>query len=474
MIVMKFGGTSVGSVDALRQVAVIVRRELDAQQTRPGVVVVTSAMSGVTDLLSAAAQAAANADHDRTEATCSRLRTQHAEVTETLVDDADVRWRLTAELEETIRQLRRVLDSIAVLGELTPRGNDWICGTGEQVMAPLLTEVLKSAGVAAVHANARSLIVTDDNFGAAEPLVSETESRCQTQLTPLLAQGRAVVTGGFIGSTFDGLHTTLGRGGSDYSAAILGAALDADEIQIWTDVSGVKTADPKVVPDARSLREITFPEIAELAYYGARVIHPKTVRPAIRKGIGLRVLNTFEPDHAGTRVIADEQRARQAGIKAISAIRDMNMIMIEGRGMIGVPGIAARAFRAVSDVNANVLMISQSSSEQSICFVVPDDSADMVINALRREFSMELDRGYIERIDGDPDIVIVAAVGQAIRHTPGIAARVFSALGDARINVVSIAQGASDTMISLVVVRDAADAAVNTLHRAFNLAQPTG
>ena len=469
MITMKFGGTSVGSSDALRQVCEIVRQAHGQPQERLGVVVVTSAMSGVTDALLRAAEAAVKNNLEICTETCNLLQEKHTEVLETLIPDLAIREQLTTELAQTLRYLRRLLESVAVLGELTPRGRDWIAGTGEAIMGPLLTQVLCGAGLPACYIDARTFIVTDCVFGGAEPLIEETERRCRTRLMPLLEEHKVVVTNGYISATADGIPTTLGRGGSDYTAAIIGAALEVDEIQIWTDVRGVKTADPRVVPEAHTLREISFSEMAELAYYGAKVLHPKTVRPAIRKSLPLRVLNTFEPGDPGTRVVNDDQLTLKGDIKAVTAIHNMNMIMIEGRGMIGVPGIAARTFKTVSDVQANVLMISQSSSEQSICFVVPNESAQSVIGVLRQEFSQELERGYIEKIYGDPDIVILAAVGQAIRHTSGIAAKVFTALAEARINVISIAQGASDTMISMVVSRYEADAGVRALHRAFVL-----
>ncbi len=467
MIVMKFGGTSVGTLAALQQVCEIVQQAHNQTESRPGLVVVTSAMSGVTDALLEAAAAAVQGHLDTCHETYRQLQRKHEEVLERLVPTPTVREHLAAELMHTLRHLRRLLESVAVLGELTPRGRDWIAGTGETIMGPLLTQVLCGTGLPACYVDARTLIVTDCVFGGAEPLSEETEYRCRTQLVPLLNDHRVVVTNGYISATIEGVPTTLGRGGSDYSAAILGAALEADEIQIWTDVRGVKTADPRVVPEARTLREISFSEMAELAYYGAKVLHPKTVRPIIRKGLALRVLNTFEPCDPGTRVVHDDQLTLTGDIKAVTAIYNMNMIMIEGRGMIGVPGIAARTFQAVSDVQANVLMISQSSSEQSICFVVPNESASTVIEALQAEFHPELARGYIEKIEGNPDIVIIAAVGQAIQHTSDIVAKVFTALAQAQINVVSIAQGASDTMISVVVPRYVAHEGIRALHQAL-------
>ncbi len=281
-----------------------------------------------------------------------------------------------------------------------------------------------------------------------------------------------VITG-FIGATPEGVPTTLGRGGSDYSGAIVGAVLDADEIQIWTDVNGVMTADPRIVPNARSLNQLSYEEVAELAYYGAKVLHPKTVTPALEKNIPLRVLNTFEPGHPGTRIVAQSDGAALGTVKAITSIRGMNLITVGGRGMIGVPGTAARTFGAVANVGANVLMISQSSSEQSICFVVPDASAPTVIDALRREFKSELERHYIDQIAGHENVAIIAVVGSGMRGTPGLAANIFQAVGKHQINVIAIAQGSSEANVSLVVDAAQAAQAVGAIHNIFELHMPT-
>jgi aspartate kinase len=265
----------------------------------------------------------------------------------------------------------------------------------------------------------------------------------------------------------------LGRGGSDYSAAILGSALDADEIEIWTDVNGVMTADPRVVSNARSLNQLSYEEIAELAYYGAKVLHPKTVKPAIAKSIPVLVLNTFNPEHPGTRIVDRAEQSSQGGVKAVTAIRNLNLITVAGRGMIGVPGIAARTFGSVARVDANVLMISQSSSEQSICFVVPENGAASVVAALQEEFKGELEREYIDRISDHPGIVIVAVVGSAMRGIPGLAAGIFRAVGQEQINVIAIAQGSSEANVSLVVEDARANDAVRAIHDMFELDKPT-
>ncbi|MEZ4638284.1 MAG: aspartate kinase [Caldilineaceae bacterium] len=343
-------------------------------------------------------------------------------------------------------------------------------GLGERMAAPLLAAVLRAKGLHAEFVDAGELIITDDEFGNASPKMEQTITRCINRLQPMVQSGVVPVITGFVGASEKGVPTTLGRGGSDYSAAIIGAALDTDEIQIWTDVDGVLTADPRIVKNARTLPELTYDEVAELAYYGAKVLHPKTVTPAVEKKIPVVVLNTFNPAHPGTRIVDTLSRPNTVGtVKAITAIRNMRLITVAGRGMMGVPGIAARTFGAVARQRANVLMISQSSSEQSICFVAPDNEAVGVVSALNQEFERELGRGYIEKIDSQRDIVIVAVVGSGMKGTPGIAARVFNALGEHGINVIAIAQGASEANISLVVFTGDADNAIRAIHDAFAL-----
>jgi aspartate kinase len=287
------------------------------------------------------------------------------------------------------------------------------------------------------------------------------------RLRPLLERGETPVVTGFIGATADGVQTTLGRGGSDYSASILGAALDADEVWIWTDVDGVMTANPSEVTGAQTLPEISYSEASELAYYGAKVLHYKTILPAFRQRIPVRILNSFNPTHPGTRVSV-EGDASVPGVKAVTSIRSVSLIGISGTGMQGIPGIVAKAFDVVAEQQSNVLMISQASSENNICFVISAAEAPGVVRALRSALDVELSRGHIEEIAAQP-VAVVAAIGDRMRGTPGIAATVFGALGAERINVIAISQGSSERNISLVVAESDATAAVRALHQAFRL-----
>jgi aspartate kinase len=279
----------------------------------------------------------------------------------------------------------------------------------------------------------------------------------------LLREGILPIVTGFIGATGDGVTTTLGRGGSDFTAAILGDCLDADEVWIWTDVDGVMTADPRIVANAQVIPVLSYSEVSELAFFGAKVLHPRTIRPVIERGIPLWVKNTFNPACAGTRIVREPQ-STPGTVKAVTAIKGLSLVTVEGRGMMGVPGIAARTFAAVASQGASVLMISQSSSEQSICFVIPMDSVEPVLQAIKDEMALELQRQDVDRISAVDDVVIVTAVGAGMRGTPGVAQGIFAALGASAINVIAIAQGSSECSVSLVVGADAARDAVQQIH----------
>ncbi len=398
-LVMKFGGTSVGSADAIRGTADLI---LQARETWGDVVVVASAMGSkpvkVTDLLlQGAHRALSTGDQSVCIESADQLRAIHFETIDALLAPEGERQQVMAEIERFVERFRALCSAVCVLGEITPRALDTISGMGEQMSVRILAAYLRQEGHAAEAIDATRLIVTDDHFQQATPLPNLTREMTTAVLNPLLKRGVIPIVTGFIASTAGGLTTTLGRGGSDFSAAILGQALSADEVWIWTDVDGVMSADPRLVPGARSLPELTYREVSELAYYGAKVLHPKTMRPCVENGIPLRIKNTFNPDHPGT-VIVEETDGGNGAFKAVTAIKGVSMITVEGKGMIGVPGIAARTFGAVARLNVSVLLITQASSEQSICFIVPEEAMDNVIAGLEEEFSAELARRDIERI----------------------------------------------------------------------------
>jgi aspartate kinase len=469
LIVMKFGGTSVGVAARMAHAAdLAVASAAEGHQ----VVVVTSAMSGVTnDLIQAAEQASQGHWHPQVR---DRLFDRHKAIADQLIGDEPARHRaVLAELSARLERFEKLCFGLSMVHELTPRLLDAISGTGELLCAPLLAGTIARRGRRSEAVDATELIVTTDQFGAAEPLVEETREKTRARLLPLVAESAIPVVTGFIGATADGVLTTLGRGGSDYSATIIGAALDAGEVWIWTDVDGVMTANPAEVPEACTLPEISYSEASELAYYGAKILHYKTILPASRRGIPVRILNSFNPRHPGTRVSADGHPSAR-GVKAVTSIRNVALVAISGTGMQGIPGIAAKAFDVVAVERANVLMISQASSENNICFIVNAADAARVVRGLRSAFEFELMRGHVEDISAEHSVAIVAAVGEGMKGTPGIAAKVFGALGAAGLNVIAISQGSSEQNISLVVTeRDAADA-VRAIHRAFELEKPIG
>jgi aspartate kinase len=392
------------------------------------------------------------------------LQARHQVVIDELLSDDGERVELSALIDEYIGELSAYCRSIHVLGEVTPRGMDTITSLGERMNARVVAAALREDGLNVQAIDATELIVTDTTFQNAIPMKDATRIKIRARLDPLLQEKVVPVVTGFIGATETGITTTLGRGGSDYTASILGDCLDASEVWTWTDVDGVMTADPRVVPEARVITELSFNEVSELAYFGAKVLHPKTLRPIIERDIPLWVKNTFNPSFPGTRIVRSPRTVKDK-VTAISTIRNLSMITVEGRGMMGVPGIAARTFAAVARQGASVLMISQASSEQSICFVIPTEAADVVIQSVEAEMELELARRDIDRVWEQPDIVIVTAVMAGLRHTPGIAGRIFSALGEADINVIAIAQGSSEYSISIVVAAQDADHAMRQIHQ---------
>ncbi len=465
---MKFGGTSVGDAACIARVAQIVR---DASGEGP-VVVVVSAMSGVTNRLVSAAARAEAGNREQVAELFAALRQQHQAALEILIQQSDKRSRLAAAMEDIFREGERLCEGTTLLRELTPRTLDSVSSLGERLSAPLVSGALESLGVRSEAIEATDLVVTDSYHGGAEPLMNRTRERCGARLRPLLDRGVVPVVTGFIGANEEGVLTTLGRGGSDYSATILGAALDADEIIIWTDVNGVLTADPRLVPDARTIPEISYREAAELAYFGAKVLHPKTLRAVVPAGIPVWIRNSFAPEQIGTK-ITPQGRSNGGGVKALTAIRDVSLIAIGGPGIVGVPDVVGRTFSATAEVRANVLLISQSSSQNDICFIVASTDAKRTVEALRNRFARDLADEKVEHITVDPTIAIVAVVGENMHGAPGVAGRTFSALGRENVNIIAIAQGSSECNISFVVAEKDVKAALTATHREFALSTQT-
>jgi aspartokinase/homoserine dehydrogenase 1 len=367
-------------------------------------------------------------------------------------------------IEALCSELETVLSGIELLRELSDRSRDAVAAFGELLCAPLVARALILLGARAVAVDARRFLRTDDRHGRATADVSLTRREANRFLLPILARRTIPVVTGFIARGAHGQTTTLGRSGSDTSSAVLGAALGAKRIVIWTDVDGIFTADPRLVPGARLLPRLSYREASELTYFGAKVLHFPAMIPAIHERIPIVVRNSFRPACPGTLI--DGRRASMGrGIAAVSAIRGLATVSLDGGGMVGVPGIAARAFSAVAREKVSVLMFSQASSEQNICLVVPEEERARSLKALREEFAAEIALGKLDGVQAHGPVAAVAAVGEGMRGTSGIAGRVFSAVARAGVNVEAIAQGSSEVNISFIVEDGDASRAVRAVHR---------
>lgn len=459
--IAKFGGTSVGSKESLAALASIVTAD-------PPLATVVSALSGVTDRLIAAAKLAEARDGAWSKA-LGDLECRHDELATALLASASL-GEYRGYLSQTFGELNDVLKGVYLTQELSLRVLDFVLGFGERLSAPLVAAWLSEKGLASTWIDARDLIVTDSNFGAALPRREETEARIKARfaaLDALPARPHPVVTG-FIASTAEGLSTTLGRGGSDYSASILGAALGVDEIEIWTDVDGIMTADPRKVSKAYPLARLSYQETMELAHFGAKVIHPPTILPAMREGIPISIRNTFNPAFPGTLITKDPAPGPRA-LKGVASIGRLCLLNLEGGGLVGVMGMASRLFGALARRRVNVILITQASSEHSICWAVAPGDALAAKEAAMGEFALEIEAGLVETPVIEEDLAIVAAVGERMKSTPGISGRLFQALGRNGINVVAIAQGSSELNISVVVSRHDEAKALMAIHDAFFL-----
>ncbi len=462
---MKFGGTSVGDASCIARVAQIVKQAA----TEGPIIAVVSAMSGVTNRLIDAANLSALAEGRQVEAIFASLQLQHETALAALVPDEARRKRIAACLSKIFEEGQRLCRGTALLRELTPRALDAISSLGERLSAPMIAGALAELGTPSESVEAIELIVTDASHGGADPRMELTRARSEARLRPVLDQGVVPVVTGFIGATQDGVLTTLGRGGSDYSATILGAALGADEVIIWTDVDGVMTADPRLVPDARTIPEISYREATELAYFGAKVLHPKTLHAVSQARIPVWIRNSFAPELTGTK-ITPKGRTNGGGVKALTAIRDVALISVGGPGIVGLPDVVGRTFSTTAEVHANILLISQSSSQNDICFIVAASDAKRTVEALRKEFAQDVAHEKVEHITMDTTIAIVAVVGENMRGTPGVAGRTFNAVGRENVNIIAIAQVSSETNISFGVFEKEMKAALAATHREFGLA----
>jgi aspartate kinase len=462
-VVMKFGGTSVASAERIKNVAERVKESGEGHQ----VVVVCSAMDDVTDELLALCIDAAKGLEKPVEERLASLREMHLAALASTVKEKSVRRQVLSVLNATLSQLEKLARGSTVLGELTPRSKDAILSCGERLSNPIVWGALLERGMDSAYMTGGECgIMTDDRFGDATPLMEVTSYQVKDKLSPLLAAGKTPVVTGYIGMTQSGDTTTLGRGGSDFTATIIASAIDADEVWIWSDVDGLMTADPRIVPNARVLREISYEEAGEMAVFGAKAIHPRTLEPVAEKGIQVRFRNTFNPGDQGTVVKRNPKLYSRHLVKAVALVKETAVLTVTGASMVGKPGSAGRIFDVMGRSGINVLMISQSVSESNISMVVSRASMEKGANAL--ELAL-LGQGSFRKILAESDVSAIAVVGGGMRTIKGVAVTVFTAVAAKGINVRMIASGSSEQNLSLIVAEKDAKETVRAIHSAFHL-----
>ena len=463
-VVMKFGGTSVCDSEGIRRVVGIIQKNLFEGKK---VIVVVSAMVGVTDDIIYVIRRAVAGDRKSIMDFVKDLASKHHKVAKEAISDEEILEAVLNEIDGLIEEFERVIVSVSYLREVTLRSQDYILSFGEKLSTVIVCAALQAQNLEAKWiTGGEAGIITDDRFGEARPLMSTTAQQVKERIGLLLEEGIIPVITGYIACTQDGVTTTLGRGGSDYTATILGSALDVDEVWIWTDVDGLMTADPKVELSARTIPRISYEEAMEMAYFGAKVMHPKALEPVAEKEIPVRIRNTFNPDGLGTLVMKEPWIKAGNVVKSIAMIRDVVLITVSGAGMVGTPGVAAKVFSILSENRVNILMISQSSSEANISFIVSRTSLDKAVNTL--ELTL-LGGDILRDVSSEADVCVVAVVGAGMKGIPGVAARVFKAVANEGINIRMIAQGSSELNISFVVREEDGDKAVRALHKEFRL-----
>lgn len=460
-LVMKFGGTSVGTVAAMKSTVRII---CNTQKEHPNLIVVTSAISGVTNLLIKSAKDAAQGNLVTAEKTARELTTRHHEMLDALVTDPNEWLQLKMEINQLITYFTNLCQAIKVLGELSPRALDAVSSLGERLSVRILAAAVSAADHPAKAIEASSLIITDDHFQSAAPIMELTRKSTQKKLNPLINDGIIPIVTGFLGATEDGAITTLGRGGSDYSAAILGVAINASDVWIWTDVTGVMSADPRIIPEARTIPILSFREVSEMAFYGAKVLHPKSVQPCVDNGITLRVCNTFHPEETGTILVANNKAVNPGKIKAVTSSNGFKLVSVNGTGWEGAMDISERIFRGLRNEHIDVPMVIESSSEQSLCFPVPVNESEHVLALLQNVLAEEIDRKDIQEISVSDPVDIITVICPQLKTNPAVITQVLSAIDEKGFVMKALSFGASDVSVNLIMDAKDTKEAMKTIH----------
>jgi aspartate kinase len=461
---MKFGGTSVASPERVKHVASLIKSHSKDNQ----IVVVASAVKGMTDDLLQISESVRKGNREGVQKFITRVTKTHMNIAKASMTKARTRKELQNCLNSIIKELEDVLHGMVLLGEVTQKSQDYLLSFGERLSTPILCYALKDIGLKAEFLTGKEAgIVTDSNYGEAKPLIDTTRLRVSSSIVPLLSKGIIPVVTGFIGADQNGNITTLGRGGSDYTATIIASCINAEEVWLMTDVDGLMTADPRIVKNARVLKEVSYSEAMEMALFGAKYMHPRALEPILDVGIPTRIRNTFKPENSGTLVVKNPKADSRQIVKSVSAIRSTALIDVRGGSMVGAPGTAARIFDVLGKNRVNIMMISQSPSESSISMVVRKNDLDRAVNSLE----LNLLGKVIKTINVTDNVAIIAAVGSGMRGIKGVAARIFGAVARHGVNVIMIAQGSSELNLAFVVNDRDCEEAVRALHEEFQLAQ---
>jgi aspartate kinase len=464
-IVMKFGGTSVGTGENIRHVADSVTQYAKKDYK---VAVVVSALAGVTNSLLEVACQAKKSDEKQIDAFTKELLEKHVEAISTAISSKLIQKEVTQITEKTISELEKVLTGICYVGELTPKSKDYVASFGERLSAPIVCGAIRDHKFESQCFTGKEAgIVTDSNFGEANPLMNYTTHLIRERIGPMFEKGTIPVVTGFIAANQDGIVTTVGRGGSDYTATILGVALQVDEVWIWTDVDGIMTTDPKIVPTARMLPQLSYQEAAEMAIFGAKAMHPRALGPVIKENIPVRIRSVFHPENPGTLITKEPNAKVTEAVKAVAMIKDVAMLNVNGAAMVGAPGSYAKVFDVLGKNNINVMMISTAASEANISMIIKRGLLGRAISNL--EIALLERGGIVSEVSAEDDVAVIAVMGANMKGTLGVASKIFSTVAKKGINIRMIAQGSSELNISFVVKEKDGVSVVKAIHEEFNL-----
>jgi len=461
-LVIKYGGTSISTTKDIQAVA----KHINSLSKKHQILVVCSAISETTDDLIEISESIKKENKSKAEQLASKITNRHKQLAKQTIKKSDVQKKLLTKLDQDFTELAALIDGMVLLGEVTPRSMDYLISFGERLSIQLVSSAIIDSGKKSISLTGKEVgIVTDSNFGESKPLLDTTRLRVSKTVDSLFSKKTIPVVGGFAGADQHGHVTTFGRGGSDYSATIIGSCIKADEIWLMSDVDGLMTADPKIVKNAKLLKEVSYIEAIEMAMFGAKQIHPRTFEPLLTKKIPMKIRSSFNVKNEGTLVTASTSSSSKNTVKCVSNIQNNGLIDIRGGSMVGTPGTAAKIFSTLAKAGINVMMISQNPSESSITIVVKNTDLDKAVSVLE----MELLGKIIKKLEVTTNVAIIALIGSGMRGTVGVASKVFGAIEKNKVNVSMITQGSSELNLAFVVKNSDANAAVRALHNAFAL-----